>query len=239
MNRDAFFTLHRDLPREGPGEPADVLWALDLAETPMVSRICDAACGPGADLPTLAEARPEARIEGVEQVPHFVAEASAKAGRFPGRVTVIQGDMKGVSGPYDLIWCAGALYFTGIAEGLRIWRDALAPGGKVAFSDAVWLSDTRDPVLVDFWAQYPAMTDVAGTRVRAKEAGYKVLGERILSDAAWENYYTPMMERTDTLRAGQVSVDVAEVLEEGEREAMIWRQYRRDFGYVLMVVAPV
>jgi len=28
----AFFTLHRDLPREGPGEPADVAWAMAVAD---------------------------------------------------------------------------------------------------------------------------------------------------------------------------------------------------------------
>ena len=31
---DAFFTVHRDLEREGPGEAADVIWALEVAGTP-------------------------------------------------------------------------------------------------------------------------------------------------------------------------------------------------------------
>ncbi len=26
-----FFQLHRDLPREGPGEPTDISWAADVA----------------------------------------------------------------------------------------------------------------------------------------------------------------------------------------------------------------
>jgi|GEM_PF-4683729 len=52
----AFFTVHRDLDREGPGEAADVHWALDVAGTPEDARILDAACGPGADMVTLAKA---------------------------------------------------------------------------------------------------------------------------------------------------------------------------------------
>ena len=30
----SFFTLHRDLPREGPGRPVDVHWALYAAAVP-------------------------------------------------------------------------------------------------------------------------------------------------------------------------------------------------------------
>ena len=43
---EAFFTLHRDLPREGPGEPADVAWAALLAGLPQdvpgttINRLC-------------------------------------------------------------------------------------------------------------------------------------------------------------------------------------------------------
>ena len=54
----AFFTVHKDLPREGPGLADDVLWALKVAETPEDGAILDAACGPGADTVTLATSPP-------------------------------------------------------------------------------------------------------------------------------------------------------------------------------------
>ncbi|HBB84928.1 MAG TPA: class I SAM-dependent methyltransferase, partial [Sulfitobacter sp.] len=44
----AFFTLHRDLPREGPGEPADVNWAVEQGDLPARAEIADVACGPGS-----------------------------------------------------------------------------------------------------------------------------------------------------------------------------------------------
>ena len=62
----AFFALHRDLPREGPGQAEDVHWALYTAAVPEEARICDLACGPGADTRTLAKARPHARITGID-----------------------------------------------------------------------------------------------------------------------------------------------------------------------------
>lgn len=61
--RDAFFTVHRDLPREGPGEAADVRWALDQLGLSGPIDVLDAACGPGADLVELADALPQARID--------------------------------------------------------------------------------------------------------------------------------------------------------------------------------
>ena len=48
--RAAFFTVHCDLPREGPGEAADVLWALGHLNAGGPLDVMDAACGPGADL---------------------------------------------------------------------------------------------------------------------------------------------------------------------------------------------
>lgn len=73
-----FFTLHRDLPREGPGEPTDIAWALAEGGIGGAIRVVDAGCGPGADLVLLAEALPDARFEGVEMHAPFVGAAQAR-----------------------------------------------------------------------------------------------------------------------------------------------------------------
>ena len=132
-DRAAFFTVHCDLPREGPGEAADVLWALGHLNATGPLDVMDAACGPGADLMTLAKALPDATITGIEKTPHFVIEAQARTADYAPRVSVIEGDMAQPGGPYDLIWCAGAVYFLGVTEGLKIWRTALKSGGAVVF----------------------------------------------------------------------------------------------------------
>jgi hypothetical protein len=161
--------------------------------------------------------------------------------RFAGdaRVTPLLGDMAGPGGPYDLIWSAGALYFLGITEGLRTWRDALAPGGAVAFSELVWLIESPDAGLkAQMVAEYPAMSGPLVLQDRIEAAGYEVLGVRILPDAAWEAYYSPLEARCDALQAS-AGPDLAEAIAETRREIALWRKNRNQFGYALAVARPL
>ena len=52
----AFFTLHRDLPREGPGVAEDVAWTVSLLKLGARAQIADVACGPGGDIAALLAA---------------------------------------------------------------------------------------------------------------------------------------------------------------------------------------
>ncbi|RVT84405.1 class I SAM-dependent methyltransferase [Rhodobacteraceae bacterium CCMM004] len=228
-----FWDIHDGLPREGPGEPADIAWALEVAGTPAEARILDAGCGPGADLETLAALRPAATLTGIEAHAPFAAAAQARLG---DRATVHTGDMADPGGPYHLIWCAGALYFLGVTEGLTAWRGALAPGGHVAFSEPIWVSADPPEAARAFWAQYPAITDRDGLDARIAAAGYRVLGRRLLSPAGWEAYFGPLEARLDTLRAAGHG-DASAVAEEA-REIALWRQAPEAITYALTVVAP-
>lgn len=234
--QDAFFTLHRNLPREGPGEAADVQWAADIARLKRNAAICDAACGPGADIAALRCAAPHGHVTAMDKLSQFVDQARGHHGD-DANVTLSVADMSDITGPYDLIWCAGALYFLGITEGLQHWRKALAPGGVIAFSEVCWLGDARPDAAVKQWAGYPAMTDVNGIADRVRAAGFTTLATRHLSDTAWENYYGPMEARIATL-APAANPALECVLAEARAEADCWRAHRRDFGYVLSVVRP-
>jgi SAM-dependent methyltransferase len=232
---EAFFTLHRDLPREGPGTAADVHWAVSVAGRP--GRVLDAACGPGADTETLAEALPDARIEAVDKTPHFVAAARNRLVRFGARVTATEGDMRNVSGPYDLIWCAGALYFLGIETALAAWRGALAPGGMVAFSEPVFLAEPPSPEARIFWADYPGVTPAAGIAARVTASGWRTVATRAVVGDGWAEYYGPMKARIAALRPG-ASAAVAAVLVEAEREIAQWHAAPDEVAYLLSVVEP-
>jgi SAM-dependent methyltransferase len=246
VTRSAFFTLHRDLPREGPGERGDVAWAADVCGLAADARICDAACGPGADIPALLFAAPSATLTGFDLHRPFVKDATA---RFAGdaRVTIVRARLIAMDdglpdpaglGPFDLIWCAGAAYFHGVTECLTAWHGALAPGGHVGFSDAVYLTDApRDAVRAN-WAENPAMSDTAGVAARVTAAGFETVATRVLSDAAWEGYYGPVERRIAALKP-QADAALQEVLAEAELEARIWREHRDEFGYLLSVVRPL
>lgn len=232
---EAFLTLHADLPRQGPGLPEDVHWALEGLEVGREARILDAGCGPGADLETLAEARPMARIEGVEQIPHLADEARERLGHFTN-VQVTTGDMGALSDFYDFIWSAGAIYFLGVTEGLRLWRQSLALGGAIAFSEPV-LDPDAPQAAKEFWADYPQVTDYAGLKARVEAAGFEVVDHRPLGTAAWAAYYMPLAARVARLRAG-ADAELEPVLAEAEREITLWRAAPDHVRYELMLVRP-
>lgn len=233
---EAFLTLYTDLAREGPGAAADLGWALSVAATPQLARICDAGCGSGADTVTLAKERPKAQIDAVDKIAQFVAAAQKRVAPFGARVQVRQGDMASIDGPYDLIWCAGALYFLGVTEGLSKWRSALAPGGAIAFSEPCLLPRPSTAARA-FWAEYPHITDVTGIRARVAAAGYRVLGEQMQVGDAWEAYYIPMARRIEKLRPYAQGA-LVEALDEAESEIARWKAAPSEIAYALMVVAP-
>lgn len=238
MDWQAFFTIHSNLPREGPGSPEDVIWAIENSGLSGEVDVLDAGCGPGADLVTLARILPGARLTGIEAHAGFVTAARARVARFAPRVVVREGDMARPGGPYDFIWCAGALYFLGVTEGLRLWRAALRAGGWVAFSEPV-LPDGARPEAVDaFWAEYPQITPIEGIRDRVRAAGYLVENERLIVGAPWAAYYEPLKARIAALRASDASPALLAALEDAAREIALWEAARDHIAYALLLVRP-
>ena len=125
----------------------------------------------------------------------------------------------------------------GIVNGLSAWRDILAPGGTVAFSQPCLFTDAPSKDVRAFWSEDGLPTNEAGIRAEINAAGYDLLATRKLSDAAWEAYYTPMEARIAAL-APQADPDMAEVLEGARREIALWRKTRAETGYLLCVVRP-
>lgn len=238
MDWEAFFTVHKDLPREGPGAPEDVQWMLEQTGLSGQISVCDAGCGPGADAITLAEMLPEAQVTGIEQQAQFVEFAKARCFRFGDRVRVEQGDMADPGGPYDLIWCAGALYFLGVAEGLRHWKDALTPGGWVAFSEPVKLSDPMPNAATAFWEEYPQITDLQGIADQVSAAGFEMADHRLITGEPWANYYAPMKTRLEKLSAGDPGDALMAAIEDARREIALWEAAPDDIAYVLVLARP-
>lgn len=236
MNWNAFFTLHSDLPREGPGLPEDVEWAVRQAGVAEGARVLDAGAGPGGDIAALLAAVPGARITAVDKHADFV---EAIADRFPDApVDARQGDMLDVVGPFDFIWCAGAMYFTGVTRTLDRWKKALAPGGHVAFSQPCYFTDQPSDGAQAFWeGDADTVRTVPGIARRVEAAGYRTIAARPLSDAAWEAYYGPMDARIAKLRP-TADATLTEVLEAAEAEAAAWRAHKGETGYLLSVVTP-
>lgn len=234
MDWDTFFLLHKDLPREGPGSAEEVAWACALAGTPKTASILDAGGGPGGDVSAHLTAAPEGRVLTVDTHAGFTEQALARFAR-DARVTAVTGDMMGQAGPFDLIWCAGALYFVGIEDGLAGWRSQLAANGAVAFSEPCSFDGDKKRAEAMF-EDYPIGTEVE-IRARIESAGFEILGTRKVSDAAWEAYYGPLDARVAMLRGG-ANAALNKVLDEADAEARAWRGNRDSSGYLICVVRP-
>ncbi|MGB3247021.1 MAG: class I SAM-dependent methyltransferase [Sulfitobacter sp.] len=232
----AFFTLHRDLPREGPGEAADVAWAAALVGLKDTAKMADVACGPGGDIAALLKAVPQGHVTALDKTAHFVQQARA-VWSGDERTTILKADMAAIANTYDFIWCAGAVYFLGIEPALKSWRKSLRPGGVIAFSEPCWFTDAPSQGARLPWADYPAMTNADGIATQIDAAGYEVLGTRKLADQAWENYFTPIDQRIESVRAG-ADGPLTQVLDEAAAEAASWRRHRGESGYLLTVVRP-
>ncbi len=231
-----FLTLYSRLDRQGPGVPEDVTWALGRLGLTGALRVCDAGCGTGADTVTLAEALPEAQVEGIDAVAAFIEAGQARVAGLPN-ATLRVGDMGALEGPYDLIWSAGAIYFLGVTEGLRAWRAALAPGGVVAFSQGVFLGGDEPQAVRDFWAPEPGLTDREGLRAQVAEAGYEILDTRLLVGAPWAAYYGSVAREIAALREG-ASPAMTAVLDDSAREVELWQEAPERIAYELVLARP-
>lgn len=242
--RAAFFAVHDGMPREGPGDRASVERALQLAG-PLPDRpdVLDIACGPGGQTLDLADLLPEARITALDAYQPFLRdlEARARAAGLSDRITILHGDMTRLPfepQSFDLIWCEGAAYIVGFDAALAAWKPLLRPGGVLALTEPVWLKSDPPDAVRACWAEYPAMEDVPSARRRALAHGYELLGDFVLSDAAWwTTYYGPLETRLEAATARLAGDPVAgAVLAEIRDEIECRRAYPEYYGYLFLVL---
>ncbi len=233
---EALIALHEGLPRAGPGLAEDVAWAAHVSRLRPDGRVCDAGCGTGGDLAALRRAVPQGRVDGIERSAVLAATARDRAADDPA-ITVIEGDMARIGGPYDLIWSAGAVYFLGIEGALGLWRRALAPEGAVVFSHPTLWDVHAAQAARDFWGGYDVETE-ADHRARIAAAGYGVIDTKRVTETGWLGYYGPLLARCDALEEG-AGPDLAAAIADTRAEAAAWREVSGETGYLLLAVRPI
>ncbi len=236
----AFFRLHRDLPREGPGTDAataEAVRRLPPLPEPRAPRVLDLGCGPGRSTLVLAQSFPGTTITAVDAHEPFLGQLrrSAAAAGLADRIEAVNADMGALEvapGTVDLIWSEGAVYLLGFVAGLGAWRDLLKPGGAIAVTELCWLTDDRPPEAAGYLAaEYADMTDMAGCERRIVEAGLEPVDRFALPREAWDEYHGPMASRIAALRS-EAAADPAlsQVIEEVEREIDMARRFGDRFG---------
>ncbi len=240
----AFFEIHRDLPREGPGSAESTGQAFSLlTDLPPRPRILDIGCGPGMQTLDLASLT-LGSILAVDNHQPYLDQLSAEAARrgIADRIETVNADMAALDlppGSFDLIWAEGSAYVMGFEHALRAWHPLLRRPGYLAATEIIWTTPDAPTELRRFWAEeYPGMQDTESNLAAIRRAGYRVLGHfELPASDWWQYYYTPMEKRLERLR--RTSADDPEVLavvELHQREIDLYREYCGYYGYVFYVI---
>lgn len=239
-----FFEIHKDLPREGPGDNASTRRALQLMTgLPERPAMLDVGCGPGVQTIELARVTGGTLIAVDTHQPflnRLLAQVEAKG--LTDQINTINQSMKSLDfpdGSFDAIWSEGAIYIMGFGEGLAAWKRLLKPGGCIAVTEATWLKPDPPQEIADFWSgAYPAMTTVEENLKTIESLGYRMLGHFTLPESCWlEEYYAPMLERVAMLRLKYADdVEKQAMLDEELVEVELYRKYSDWYGYEFYVM---
>jgi trans-aconitate 2-methyltransferase len=168
--------------------------------------VVDLGCGPGNLTAALAERWPRAQVTGVDESEEMLAAAAGEAGRAPGRLTFLLGDIRDwePAQPPDVVVCNAVLQWVpGHLEVLARWAGLLAPGGWLAFQvpgnfDQPSHVILRELAASDRWR--PLLAGVQLNRQAASPAEYLDLLARAGCEVdAWETTYLHVLAGQDAV----------------------------------------
>jgi SAM-dependent methyltransferase len=241
---ELFYRIFESLPRQGPGclEATRKVF-LHLPPLPDNAAILDIGCGSGAQTRPLA-ALTSGRITAVDNHQPFLDALAARAEQdgLQGRIRPVRASMDNLpfgQGQFDLIWSEGAIFIIGFEQGLRTWKPFVKGGGFLVVSDAAWFEPDPPRELVAWWKKqgYLPLTEPEKA-VQVRNAGLEILATERLPEAGWwEHYYVPMLEQVAAFREIYgMDPELAGVLDSFEKEAEMYRRYRRYYGYTFFVM---
>ncbi|WP_017221531.1 MerR family transcriptional regulator [Moritella dasanensis] len=135
---------------------------------------------------------------------------------------------------FDVIWSEGSAYIMGVKQALESWKPFIKQDGYLVVSDLVWLTDSPDDEVQQFWLDaYPDMASVASRQQMIEDAGYQVVDSYTLSQASWDNYLQPLQQKVAQL---EDHVFVSLAFADLQKELTIHRQYLGQYGYQMFVL---
>jgi SAM-dependent methyltransferase len=236
---DFFFEIHKDLPREGPGDTESTRRAFRrMSALPEEPVILDVGCGPGAQTLDLADLS-DGVIYAVDTHQPFLDRLQAKVTELAldKRIHVLNQSMKELQFPpasFDLIWSEGAIYIMGFEEGLCKWKPLLKPGGYIAVTELTWLKPDPPVEVKEFWKTgYPDMKSLEENLDIIHACDYYLIDYFVLLNSSWTNdYYQPMKTRIGMLREQyQSDPKRLQQLDFELEETDIFNRYNEWYGY--------
>ena len=240
MNLELLVDLHKGQLRQGPGDDAACLRALELAglSGKRNLQIADIGCGTGAASLYLA-AQLDAQITAIDFLPEFLSVLSerAKAAGLSDKITCQAQDMQELQfaeNSFDVIWSEGAIYNMGFANGIAAWKRFLKPGGIMALSEITWLNAQRPQALTDFWQAEYAEIGLASEKISVLENnGLQLLGYFPLWQDCWmKNYYAPLQAAFAGFLERHAHSEAAQaIVQENKAEIALYEENHKFFSY--------
>lgn len=229
---DDFQRLYLNLDRLGPGSDLDTRRALNYLRDRKLQRILDIGCGTGPATRVLLR-ETMAQVVALDDFRPNIEALLASAGRdgTGERLETCVADMAAIPYPdasFDCLWSEGSAYVMGFSRALEAWKPLLAAGGCLVISDLVWREGEIPELARGFWqTEYPDMSLASARRRQIEAAGYTLLADFELSEAAWEGYYRPLSQRlnADSQLAGTSAGQVV------AREIEAWQRDRSHLAY--------
>lgn len=242
MSMHYFFELFESLPRQGPGCEEATLKALRLLEhLPAEPVVLDIGCGSGLQTLTLAREL-QTNIIAIDNHPPLLRhldQVARDAGLSVETREMSMIDMPFAAERFDLLWAEGSIFIIGLARGLQDFRSYLKPGGYLAFTEMCWFkSDPPAEIRAYLDRVYPDIRSMAEICELAEESGYALIDSFELPTSAWwDDYYTPMLERIESLKEKNAGIGEAEAVYAAcEEEADMHRRHSTSYGYGFFVM---
>ncbi|MFJ9753209.1 class I SAM-dependent methyltransferase [Streptomyces chartreusis] len=240
--KDALLSLHRGLPRQGPGSDSTTRRLLRMAgPLPAEPRVLDAGCGTGRSALLMArEAGAYVTAVDVHQpfLDHLATEAIYRG--LGNQVVVVNRSMDRLPFPdhtFDLVWAECSVYTVGLDVALRAWRRLLTPEGVLVLTEIEWTAPSPAVSVRAYWdAIYPLRTHAENTQA-IEAAGYQLHNHWLLPESDWwGEYYTPLSQRVavaDPHRPG-----MAQAVASIQAEIALRRAYASDYNYAAYLLTP-
>ncbi len=233
-----FMHVFQTLERWGPGSDDDTLRAINLLPEDS-QQILEIGCGKGTSTLLLAQ-NTQARITAVDNEQSAIDPLQAKVTQhqLEQRISPLCASMTALPftpQSFDTLWAEGCVYIMGMEKALQQWKPLLKSGGTLMVSDLVWLTDTPDQNVKQFWLNdYPDIKSIAEREALFDRMGYQLEAQFSLNLEAWQNYWLPLERRVRELKPTMAN---SQAILDIERELEIYRQAAaKQFTYQYFVL---
>jgi SAM-dependent methyltransferase len=242
-NMEYFYELFRGLPRGGPGDNDSTRKAFSyLDDLPVKPLMLDIGCGPGMQTIEVAKLS-RGMVIALDNYQPFLDKLMQTAKIENVQKNIIpklqsMHEMDFEIETFDVIWSEGALYFLGFKNGLMECYRLLKLGGYLAVTEAVYLKPDPPEPVVDFWKEYPDITDIQGNIDFIKSTDFELITHFTLPASSWtDDYYDPMEKRIKILKEKyDGNKEALAVLESMQKEIDDFRSYSEYFSYEFFVM---